>query len=123
MAYAGIQTLLLAYKQRLSDKQFEMMQISNERRAVVAKGKEYTTDYSLAKGALNPDEVSYGDQLDELDNAYNMDMKEIALMEDELDDRQSNCETEMGYLNGYITSWEAALNQSISKDHTYGAVQ
>ncbi|MBR1943355.1 hypothetical protein IJ843_06435 [bacterium] len=123
MAYAGIQTLLLAYKQRQSDKQFELMQISNERKAVVAKGKEYTEDYSIAKGALNPDDVTYGDDLDDLANAYNMDMKEIALMEDELDDRKSNCETELNYISGYISSWEAALNQSIAKDHTYGATQ
>ena len=52
-----------------------------------------------------------------------MQMAEIADWEDELEQQQSNCETEISLLNGYINSWQSALQQNISKDHTYGAVQ
>ena len=126
MAYAGIQTMLLAYKMRKSDQEFELTQISQKLTTAVRQSGDYVDQYEKDKAALakqfgGEDGVGYEEALDDLNEKHNMEMAEIADWEDELEQKQSNCETEISLLNGYINSWQTALQQNIAKDHTYGA--
>lgn len=121
MAYAGIQTMLLAYKMRKSDKEFEATQIAQ-------KLYNYTKDSSALSewrdqelSKLSEDDPNYDAQVDKVENQYNTDLKDIAAWEDELEQEKSNCETEIKQLDGYISSWEQALQTNIQKAHTYGA--
>lgn len=121
MAYAGIQTMLLAYKMRKSDKEFEATQIAQELYTATKDSSSLSEwrDQELSK--LSEDDPDYDTQVDEIENQYNSDLKDIAAWEDDLEQQKSNCETEVKQLDGYISSWEQALQTNIAKTHTYGA--
>ena len=125
MAYAGIQTMLLAYKMRKCDKEFELMQISQERMTATRQASGFVEDFNAKKNEFaeqyGKDSPEYLDEVDDLVDEHNLQLAEIAEWEDKLDQQQSNCETEISMLNGYINSWQAALQQNIAKSHTYGA--
>ena len=128
MAYAGIQTMLLAYKMRKSDKEFELTQISQKLMAATRDASDYAKAYQAGKNALiqefgSEDEPGYEVALDDLTEQRDLELAELAEWEDNLEQQQSNCETEISMLDGYINSWQSALQQNIAKDHTYGAVQ
>ena len=121
MAYAGIQTMLLAYKMRKSDKEFEATQIAQQLYTAIKDSSSLGEwrDQELSK--LSEDDPDYDTQVDEIENQYNEDLKDIAAWEDELEQQKSNCETEIKQLDGYISSWQSALTSNIQKSHTYGA--
>lgn len=121
MAYAGIQTMLLAYKMRKSDKEFEATQIAQQLYTATKDSSSLSEwrDQELSK--LSEDDPDYDTQVDDVENQYNEDLKDIAAWEDELEQQKSNCETEIKQLDGYISSWEQALQTNIQKAHTYGA--
>ena len=121
MAYAGIQTMLLAYKMRKSDKEFEATQIAQQLYTATKDSSSLSEwrDQELSK--LSEDDPNYDAQVDDVENQYNEDLKDIAAWEDELEQQKSNCETEIKQLDGYISSWEQALQTNIQKAHTYGA--
>lgn len=121
MAYAGIQTMLLAYKMRKSDKEFEATQIAQQLYTATKDSSSLSEwrDQELSK--LSEDDPNYDAQVDKVENQYNTDLKDIAAWEDDLEQQKSNCETEIKQLDGYISSWEQALQTNIQKAHTYGA--
>jgi len=121
MAYAGIQTMLLAYKMRKSDKEFEATQIAQQLYTATKDSSSLSEwrDQELSK--LSEDDPNYDAQVDEVENQYNTDLKDIAAWEDDLEQQKSNCETEIKQLDGYISSWEQALQTNVQKAHTYGA--
>ena len=123
MAYVGIQTMLLAYKMRKSDKEFELMQITQDRLAATRDSKNVSQEYLDAKNELNADDPNYAEAYKELNDQYNLDLADLAEMEDELETKQQAAESEISYLDGYIQSWQAALQEGIGKAHTYGAQQ
>ena len=100
MAYVGIQTMLLAYKMRKSDKEFELMQITQDKLSATKQSTE------LYEG---------------LNAQYNNDLADIAAWENELEQKEQNAQSEISYLNGYINSWQSALSEGIKKAHNYGA--
>ena len=120
MGYAGIQTMLLTYKMRKADKEFELTQITNE---YIEKQSEYTAvndELKQIKAGLDSTDPDYSYQVEALDAQYDSELAEIANWEDELQQKQSNCETEISMLNGYIDSWSKALQTNIQKAHSYG---
>lgn len=121
MAYAGIQTMLLAYKMRKSDKEFEATQIAKQLYNATKESSSLSEWRDQELGKLSEDDPNYDAQVDGVENKYNEDLKDIATWEDELEQEKSNCETEIKQLDGYISSWEQALQTNIQKAHTYGA--
>ena len=121
MAYAGIQTMLLAYKMRKSDKEFEATQIAQQLYNATKESSSLSEWRDQELGKLSEDDPSYDAQVDGVEKKYNEDLKDIAKWEDELEQEKSNCETEIKQLDGYISSWEQALQTNIQKAHTYGA--
>ncbi|RAI11594.1 MAG: hypothetical protein DKM23_04620 [Candidatus Melainabacteria bacterium] len=121
MAYAGIQTMLLAYKMRKSDKEFEATQIAQQLYNATKESSSLSEWRDQELGKLSEDDPNYDAQVDGVENKYNEDLKDIATWEDELEQEKSNCETEIKQLDGYISSWEQALQTNIQKAHTYGA--
>ena len=121
MAYAGIQTMLLAYKMRKSDKEFEATQIAQQLYNATKESSALSEWRDQELGKLSEDDPNYDAQVDGVENKYNEDLKDIATWEDELEQEKSNCETEIKQLDGYISSWEQALQTNIQKAHTYGA--
>lgn len=121
MAYAGIQTMLLAYKMRKSDKEFEATQIAQQLYNATKESSSLSEWRDQELGQLSEDDPNYDAQVDGVENKYNEDLKDIATWEDELEQEKSNCETEIKQLDGYISSWEQALQTNIQKAHTYGA--
>lgn len=121
MAYAGIQTMLLAYKMRKSDKEFEATQIAQKLLTATKDSTSLTEwrEQELAK--ISEDDPNYDAAVDEIESQYKLDLKDVAEWEDELEQQQSNCETEIKQLDGYISSWEQALQTNVQKAHTYGA--
>lgn len=121
MAYAGIQTMLLAYKMRKSDKEFEATQIAQKLLTATKDSTSLTEwrEQELAK--ISEDDPNYDTAVDEIESQYKLDLKYVAEWEDELEQQQSNCETEIKQLDGYISSWEQALQTNVQKAHTYGA--
>lgn len=121
MAYAGIQTMLLAYKMRKSDKEFEATQIAQKLLTATKDSTSLTEwrEQELAK--ISEDDPNYDTAVDEIESQYKLDLKDVAEWEDELEQQQSNCETEIKQLDGYISSWEQALRTNVQKAHTYGA--
>ena len=121
MAYAGIQTMLLAYKMRKSDKEFEATQIAQKLLTATKDSTSLTEwrEQDLAK--ISEDDPNYDTAVDEIESQYKLDLKDVAEWEDELEQQQSNCETEIKQLDGYISSWEQALQTNVQKAHTYGA--
>ena len=121
MAYAGIQTMLLAYKMRKSDKEFEATQIAQKLLTATKDSTSLTEwrEQELAK--ISEDDPNYDTAVDEIESQYKLDLKDVAEWEDELEQQQSNCETEIKQLDGYISSWEQALQTKVQKAHTYGA--
>ncbi len=121
MAYAGIQTMLLAYKMRKSDKEFEATQIAQKLLTATQDSTSLTEwrEQELAK--ISEDDPNYDTAVDEIESQYKLDLKDVAEWEDELEQQQSNCETEIKQLDGYISSWEQALQTNVQKAHTYGA--
>lgn len=121
MAYAGIQTMLLAYKMRKSDKEFEATQIAQKLLTATKDSTSLTEwrEQELAK--ISEDAPNYDTAVDEIESQYKLDLKDVAEWEDELEQQQSNCETEIKQLDGYISSWEQALQTNVQKAHTYGA--
>ena len=122
MGYAGIQTMLLTYKMRKADKEFELTQITNEYIEAQSKYTAVNDELKQLKAGLNPsdDEYSYEVEVEALDAEYDSRLEKIAAWEDELQQKQSNCETEISMLNGYIDSWSKALTTNIQKAHDYG---
>lgn len=120
MAYVGIQTMLLAYKMRKSDKEFELMQITEKRLAETRNQTKVSQEYIDAKSELDKDDPNYAEDYKELEAQYNIDLAEIAEMEDELDTKKASAESEIAYLNNYIESWQSALQQNVGKAHQYG---
>lgn len=121
MAYAGIQTMLLAYKMRKSDKEFEATQIAQQLYNATKESSSLSEWRDQELGKLSEDDPNYDAQVDGVEKKYNEDLKDIATWEDELEQEKSNCETEIKQLDGYISSWEQALQTNIQKAHTYGA--
>lgn len=125
MAYAGIQTMLLAYKMRKSDKEFELSQIMQKREVMTKESSAVNELYDAKKAEVaeeyGRDSVEYEDAVDELDKEMNIKLSDIASDENDFDQQQSNCETEINLLDGYISSWEKALQQRIQKAHQYGS--
>lgn len=121
MAYAGIQTMLLAYKMRKSDKEFEATQIAQQLYTATKDSSALSEWRDQELGKLSEDDPNYDAQVDKVENQYNTDLKDIAAWEDDLEQQKSNCETEIKQLDGYISSWEQALQTNIQKAHTYGA--
>ncbi|RAI11460.1 MAG: hypothetical protein DKM24_04840 [Candidatus Melainabacteria bacterium] len=121
MAYAGIQTMLLAYKMRKSDKEFEATQIAQQLYNATKDSSALSEWRDQELGKLSEDDPNYDAQVDKVENQYNTDLKDIAAWEDDLEQQKSNCETEIKQLDGYISSWEQALQTNIQKAHTYGA--
>lgn len=124
MAYAGIQTMLLAYKMRKSDKEFELSQIANTLEVYTRNSTSINDLYAAKKTEAaeqyGKDTPEYEDEVDSLDKEMNFKLADIAEMENELSQKKSNCETEISQLNGYITSWTTALQEGIKKSHQYG---
>ncbi len=127
MAYAGIQTMLLAYKMRKSDKEFELTQIAHTYYNATKDSSALSEwrDQEIAKldKELSDDDPQYDTRMDEIENDYNEMLKDIAAEETKLQQKQSDCETEIKQLDGYISSWQQALQTNISKSHSYGANQ
>ncbi len=121
MAYAGIQTMLLAYKMQKCDKEFELMQISNDLASATKQMGEVSEAFEEVKSGLDKDDPDYEAQIDALDDEYNNQLAEIAAWEDELQQKESNCNTQISLLSGYIESWQSALQSNIAKAHQYGA--
>lgn len=121
MAYAGIQTMLLAYKMRKCDKEFELMQISNDLALATKQQGQVAEAFEEVKSDLDKDDPDYEAQVDALDDEYNSQLAEIAAWEDELQQKESNCNTEISMLSGYIETWQSALQSNVTKAHTYGA--
>lgn len=121
MAYAGIQTMLLAYKMRKSDKEFEATQIAQQLYNTTKDSSSLSEWRDQELGKLSEDDPNYDAQVDGVEDKYNRELKDIAKWEDELEQQKSNCETEIKQLDGYISSWEQALQTNIQKAHTYGA--
>ncbi len=121
MAYAGIQTMLLAYKMQKSDKEFELMQITNQRSQATKDSSALSENYEAKKAELDKDDPDYESQVDELDDQYNLELSDIAAWEDELQQKESNCNTQISLLDGYINTWTSALQSNIKTSHTYGA--
>ena len=124
MAYAGIQTMLLAYKMRKSDKQFELSQIAHTLEVYTRDSSSINDLYAAKKTEAaeqyGKDTVEYEDAVDELDSEMNLKLADIAEMENDLSQKKSDCETEISQLDGYITSWTTALQEGIKKSHNYG---
>lgn len=124
MAYAGIQTMLLSYKMQKSDKEFELMQITNQRTQATKQSGALSEDYQAKKAELkeqySTDDPEYEAQIDELDDSYNTDLAEIASWENDLQQKESDCNTQIKMLDGYITTWTSALQNGIKNAHTYG---
>lgn len=120
MAYAGIQTMLLAYKMRKSDKEFEATQIAQQLYNTTKDSSSLSEwrDQELSK--ISEDDPNYDSQVDGVEDKYNRELKDIVKWEEELEQQKSNCETEIKQLDGYISSWEQALQTNIQKAHTYG---
>lgn len=128
MAYAGIQTMLLSYKMQKSDKEFELMQITNKRSQATKDSSALSENYEAKKAELKEqyaedDPDYYNEAIDKLDDDYNLDLADIADWEDELQQKESNCNTQIKLLDGYITTWTSALQNGIKNAHTYGAQQ
>mgnify|MGYP004530685437 FL=1 len=121
MAYAGIQTMLLAYKMRKSDKEFEATQIAQQLYNTTKDSSSLSEWRDQELGKISEDDPNYDAQVDGVEEKYNKELKDIAKWEDELEQQKSNCETEIKQLDGYISSWEQALQTNIQKAHTYGA--
>ncbi len=121
MAYAGIQTMLLAYKMRKSDKEFEATQIAQKLYNTTKDSSSLSEWRDQELGKISEDDPNYDAQVDGVEEKYNKELKDIAKWEDELEQQQSNCETEIKQLDGYISSWEQALQTNVQKAHTYGA--
>ena len=121
MAYAGIQTMLLAYKMRKSDKEFEATQIAQKLLTATKDSTSLTEWREQELAEISEDDPNYDTAVDEIESQYKLDLKDVAEWEDELEQQQSNCETEIKQLDGYISSWEQALQTNVQKAHTYGA--
>lgn len=120
MAYAGIQTMLLAYKMRKSDKEFEATQIAQKLYNATKDSSALSEWRNQELSKLSEDDPDYDSQVDEIENQYNTDLKDIASWEDDLEQQKSDAETEIKELDGYISSWEQALQTNVQKAHTYG---
>ena len=123
MAYAGIQTMLLAYKMQKSDKEFQLMQITNQLTDATKDSSALSENRDAKLSELSKDDPNYEAYVDEIDKEYKYDLAEIAAWEDELQQKQSDCNTQISLLDGYINTWTTALQQNIAKGHTYGAQQ
>lgn len=123
MAYAGIQTMLLAYKMQKSDQEFKLMQITNDMTTASRDTRSLDENRQAKMNELSKDDPDYETKVDEIDAEYNMDLAEIASWEDELQQEQSNCNTQIKLLDGYINTWQAALQQNVAKAHQYGVTQ
>lgn len=120
MAYAGIETMLLTYKMRKADKEFDLMKITNDRELATKKTSNINNDYKKQVAELDQDDPGYADAKKELDDEWEKELAEVSNWEDEVDQKKSDCETEIKQLDGYINSWQTALQQNITKAHTYG---
>lgn len=120
MAYAGIQTLLLTYKMQKADKEFELGQVTNKYTRITRESKEVNNEIEAAKAALDTSDEDYVSQARAIDEQYSDALAEFANMEDELQQKQSNLNTEIKQLDGYIESWQGALSTNIQKTHSYG---
>ena len=123
MAYAGIQTMLLAYKMQKSDQEFKLMQVTNDMTTASRDTRSLDENRQAKMNELSKDDPNYETLVDEIDAEYNMDLAEIASWEDELQQEQSNCNTQIKLLDGYINTWQAALQQNVAKAHQYGVTQ
>lgn len=123
MAYAGIQTMLLAYKMQKSDKEFQLMQITNQLTAATKDSSALSENRDAKLSELSKDDPNYEAYVDEIDEEYKNDLADIAAWEDELQQKQSDCNTQISLLDGYINTWTTALQQNIGKSHKYGNIQ
>ena len=123
MAYAGIQTMLLAYKMQKSDKEFELMQITNKMASATKDSSALSENRDAKISEVSKDDPNYETIIDKIDKEYNNDLADIAAWEDELQQQQSNCNTQISMLDGYINTWQQALQTNIAKAHTYGVQQ
>ena len=123
MAYAGIQTMLLAYKMQKSDKEFQLMQITNQLTAATKDSSALSENRDAKLSELSKDDPNYEAYVDEIDEEYKNDLADIAAWEDELQQKQSDCNTQISLLDGYINTWQSALQQNIGKSHKYGNLQ
>ena len=123
MAYAGIQTMLLAYKMQKSDKEFELMQITNQMASATKDSSALSENRDAKISEVSQDDPNYNEIIDEIDKEYNDNLADIAAWEDELQQKQSNCNTQISMLDGYINTWQQALQTNIAKSHTYGVQQ
>lgn len=105
---------------RKADKEFELAEISNKYTQAVSESHAINDELKEVKANLDSTSDDYGYQLEELDANYGIELAKIAAMEDELQQQQSDCETEIAQLDGYINSWEKALQTNIQKAHSYG---
>lgn len=120
MGYAGIQTMLLTYKMRKADKEFELAQISQKLTEAVSEKGDISNELAAAKAELSEDDPEYGDKATAYDQQFEKELEDVAAWEDELEQQQSNCQTTISQLDGYINSWEKALQTNIQKAHSYG---
>lgn len=120
MAYIGFLKLTELYRQQRSDENFKLMQISDNLVEAASKSSSISQDFELAKSQLSQDDPNYSDCLQALTEQYNNDLDEVATWEAELEHQKDSCETKVKLLDGYITAFESAAKQGISKDHTYG---
>ena len=123
MSYIGINQMLLSYKMRRSNKEFELMQISNERAKAQSKistleEKRSNSIYSVPVDEDNTDK--YLNYIDEIEAEYELNMADLAAWEDELQQKDSSCQSEINMLTNYISNWEKALQSKIGSSHTYG---
>ncbi len=121
MAYAGIQSMLLAYKMRKSDKEFELMQISQKLISETRDKTQMSEDYLNAQAELSKDDPNYAEAYEANKNEYEMKLADIAQMEEDLETQKESANTEISFLNEAINNWQEALKTGIQKAHTYGA--
>lgn len=121
MAYAGIQTMLLAYKLRKTDVESQAIEITRKLNEATRNTNAASDAYQLEKAELDKDDPDYDEQLEAIQDDYKSELAKITAWEDDLEQQKSNCETEIKLLDGYISSWQGALQQNVAKAHTYGA--
>ncbi|MGN1124976.1 MAG: hypothetical protein ACI4SM_02200 [Candidatus Gastranaerophilaceae bacterium] len=120
MGYAGIQTMLLTYKMQKSDKEFQLSELAHNISVATRNSNSLSEWYNTELSGLDKDDAGYEDSLNALDKEYKDQLAEIAAWEEELDQKKSNCETQISLLDGYINSSTSALQSNIQKAHTYG---
>ena len=141
MAYANLNTTLMAYKLRRNGLNLEITNMQSQKRLALneqldfaqltqakkAEAKnEWKAEYEANKDTVYADIVSYTqiedfeDAIEKIEADFEIFNAELTAWETDLDTRITTADTELKEVEAYIESYDSMLSSNIQNDHNYG---